>query len=314
MVKKSFNFKKTIDAIDQTDLALKDYYQRWRIGTRKEKAPFIALYNSFKENHLKDLEGGPLKLYLFFAFAADNEYGHSWHSVASIAKFFNAQTRTIDNWIKVLVDKDLIYREQKGKKSNTTYLVPYSNTIISHRITPKTNQSGQEILDAFIKKLKDTNFLYGEIFKVFHFFQWGNINGKPNSETNFQLIFVITKRHNGVLIGHGLRIKTLENLTVNEISIEEPSVFDSPLMYNGVNITGLALEHDIQIQNEANVDALIKVLAILGSIEDWELNDYLKVQYGERDTFSFDEQEGSEKEGEDKEHKNKPRKRLRRKV
>lgn len=115
-VKRGFGLLKAISAKDDKDLSLKEYYQNWRTHNRSSKSPFITIYKDFKDKELlKDLDGGSLKLYLFFTFAASNDFGHSWHSIQSIADYFGTQTRTIDNWLKPLVEKDLIYREQKGK-------------------------------------------------------------------------------------------------------------------------------------------------------------------------------------------------------
>lgn len=279
---KEFKINFPMEAVDETELALKEYYKSWR----DSKPPFLALYNSFKDKHLRDLEAGPLKLYLFFAFAADNDYGHSWYSISSIAEFFNAQTRTIDNWIKVLVDKELIYREQKGKKSHTTYLIPYDNTLVQHKASKKRDEDNQQVLDDFIVKLRGREFLYGEVFKVFHLFQWGsNKSGQPDSNKSVQALFVITKRKNGVLIGHLYRLMKSDYLSVNELNIEELSLFDSPFKFMDENIIGLALQHDISIMSKSNILAFLKLMARLANMEDWQIREHQKVQYGEKDKF-----------------------------
>ena len=299
MSKKRFKLRTTISAIDDTEFALKDYYFSWRYNNGLIKSPFVALYTSFKDNHLKDLEAGPLRLYLFFAFAANNETGHSWHSITSIATFFGTQTRTIDNWIKVLVEKDLIYREQKGKKSHTTYLIPYSNTFVQHKANKKIKEDSQVLLDDLVKTIKEFEFLYGKIIKTHHIFQWNMKNGKVENNST-QLLFIITKRNNGVLIGHIYRFTNSDHLSVNSKSIEEVSVFESPFVYKDKQVVGIALNHEIPINSKHNVDVLLRLLEDLASIEDWMLADNPKVEYGEKAVFfPIDEKETS-KESTDK--------------
>lgn len=288
MVKKRFKLRTKISAIDDKEFALKDYYSSWRSNNRLAKSPFIALYNSFKDNHLKDLEAGPLRLYLFFTFSANNETGHSWHSITSIASFFETQTRTIDNWIKVLVEKDLIYREQKGKKSHTTYLVPYSNTTVQHKANKKIMVDSSILLDELVKKINELEFLYGEILKVHHIFQWIVNKGKVEN-SSVQFLFVITKRNNGVLIGHIFRLTNSDHLSVNTKNIEEVSIFKSPFTYNDRQVVGIALNHEISVNSKHNIDALLSLLEDLASIEDWELTNNPKVDYGEIDSFFSEE-------------------------
>lgn len=115
---------------DDEQVALKSYYASWRSFNKDTEEPFFALYEGFKNQHLATLESGPLRLFLYFGFHSKNQTGDSWHSISTIAEFFNTQTRTVDNWIKTLVDKGLIYRVRKGHRSHTTYIIPYSDTLI----------------------------------------------------------------------------------------------------------------------------------------------------------------------------------------
>lgn len=286
MANKRLKINLAIEAVDETDFALKDYYQSWRSNNQQQKIPFVALYSSFKEKHLRDLEAGPLKLYLFFAFAANNDHGHSWHSISSIANFFGAQTRTIDNWIKVLVEKELIYREQKGKKSHTTYLIPYNNTFIKHKALLKRHSNSQSILNDLISKLQGLEPLYGEVLNVFHLFYWGSDKkGKPDNKKSTQELLIITRRDNDVLIGHTYRLTKSEHLSINELFVEETSVFNSPFKYNDKNVTGIALEHDIMADHHQRAEEMASLLINLTNIEEWRLEEFPKVQYGEKDDF-----------------------------
>jgi hypothetical protein len=48
-LKIGFGLLNTIDAKDDTDLALKEYYQYWKTFNKTGKVPFTTLYNSFKD-------------------------------------------------------------------------------------------------------------------------------------------------------------------------------------------------------------------------------------------------------------------------
>lgn len=269
---------------DKIDNALKSYYNSWRKFNKKSKSSFTAIDNSFfKKKILSDLEPGPLRLYLYFSYVANNENGHSWHSISYIAEYFDAQTRTIDNWIKVLVDKDLIYRAQKGKKSHTTYLIPFSDTLIQYPVPKKSSKDNQVLLDDLITKIKDLEFLYGEIIKIHHLFQWQFKNeSSTNPEQSIQILLIITKRSNNVLIGHIHVLRKSAHLSVSKLEIEEPSVFQSPFKFNEKNILGIALIPYPLLLSKTSVGDTINLLSELAEVEEWELKDRLELEYGDK--------------------------------
>jgi hypothetical protein len=301
-VKVGFGLLNTLSAKDDTDLALKEYYQSWKTYNKLGKAPFMTLYNSFKDAHLKDIEGGPLKLYLYFSIHASNSYGESWHSIQRIADFFGTQTRTIDNWIKTLVDRDLIYREQKGNKSHTTYLIPYSNTLIHHRPTKK-KEDNQSLLDEILSKIQKREFLYGKVTKVFHIFQWKIAKKSPDKSGTTQVLFVISKRDNGVLIGHICPLKKSNHLGVSELNIEEHSTFKSGFQFNGSDVKGIALSHNLPFNRKSSTPAILELLEHLNSIEDWQLDELPELTYGEIEQVLIESEENEditeEKDAED---------------
>lgn len=277
------------------DAAIKGYYQSWRSINQATKKPFAALFSSFKDEHLKTLEGGPLRLYLFFSFAADNQTGHSWHSIKSIADYFETQTRTINNWIQVLVEKDLIYREQTNKKSHTTYLIPYSNTWIKHSPPTKVDKDEQKSLDTLVNQIESLSPIYGDIVRVYHLFQWRMKNYSLNPDDSFQALFIITRRKNGILVGHRYDLNHSEHLSISELNIEDISLFNSPFLYKEESIKGLALPHDIPIERKANSDALLDLMKDLVESEEWELDEQPKVQYGQKDdVLSLDSEKDKE--------------------
>lgn len=297
-----FRLTSLLSESDKIDYALKDYYKCWRELNQKSKSSFTAIDNSFfTKKILSDLEPGPLKLYLYFSHAANNEYGHSWHSISTIADYFEAQTRTIDNWIKVLVDKDLIYRASKGHKSHNTYLVPFSDTLIAHSAPKKRAEDDQGLLDDLIAKIQDLEFLYGEIIGIYHLFQWTSVKGKPlNKDRSLQMLLIITRRKTGILIGHVHILRKSSHLSVNELDIEEQCIFKSPFIFNGTNVIGIALNPFPSLTTRVAIRDTIDLVNELASIEEWKLKDRPELEYGNKDELlPVIEEKGAENDIED---------------
>lgn len=284
--KKGFGLLNTIQAKDDKELAYKDYYNNWKNFNKEGKVTFTTIYNTFKESHLKEIEGGPLKLYLYFCIHANNSCGDSWHSIQTIADFFETQTRTIDNWIKVLVKRDLIYREQKGNKSHTTYLIPYNNTLIQHASSINTEEDSQSVLDEALQKIDGRKFLYGTVTKVFHLFQWKDQNKRDDLKNN-QLLFIISERDNGILIGHIIQLNKSIKLGVSELNIEH-STFESPFQFNNSNVTGIALSNNTSLVSKSDTPHMLDLLKHLNSINDMQLGEFSKVEYGKIDELFVD--------------------------
>lgn len=281
-----FRLTSRLSTADKMDKALKDYYRSWREQNRQSKSGFMILDNSFKDKHLSTLEPGPLRLYLYFSFSAKNDLGFSWHSIAKMAEFFETQTRTIDNWIKVLVDKDLIYRAKKGNKSHTTYLIPFSNTIIKHPVQRNRDNDSQEVLDDLITTIEEQNFLYGDIIKAFHLFQWTSKTGKAvTRDSSTQILLIISKRENGVLIGHTHVLRKSIKLGVNQLSIEEPYIFNSPFRFEGENLIGLAFPPTPSFESSASLKVTLDLIKELAENDDFIIKDRPKLEYGNKDDF-----------------------------
>ncbi|MGE8082106.1 helix-turn-helix domain-containing protein [Peribacillus loiseleuriae] len=301
MAKLNFRLISSIPAEDEKEATIKEYHSYWRKTNTNSNAGFVPVFKSFRDKHLATLEPGALRLYLFFAFAADNNYGNSWYSIEKIAEFFDAQTRTVNNWIKVLVDKNLIIREQKGKKSFTTYLVPYSNSIIKHQLKRNIKEDKQDVLDMFMKKLTDYESLYGPLVEVFHFFQWKTDKKKPIQES-VQWLFAITKRDDGILTGHNFTLRNSNHLAVDEMVIPDNgdiATFNSPFKFNGENIKGLVLTHEIRLQNNT-IGSLLKLMEDLAKAEAWDWDEHPKLQYGELSEFFPVDETEAETDSEEK--------------
>lgn len=280
MARRRINFLANRPVTEETGDVLKVYYASWRKVNSMANAPFAALYNSFKEEHLASLDAGPLRLYLYFSFSANNSSGHSWHSIQTMAKFFKTQTRTIDNWIKVLVDKELIYRERTDKLSNTTFLIPYTDTMMPMIPSKKHNSDNQELFDDLISIVKRREALYGEIVRVHHLFQWKIKNGKAITDESNQMIVVITKRKNGVIIAHFHYLKRLSGYGVNEIDIDDVATFESPFVYKDKPVKGVAINDAISIRAPKNVKDLLDLFKQFDQGNDIDFSLHPRLEYG----------------------------------
>ncbi|WP_042375283.1 helix-turn-helix domain-containing protein [Neobacillus jeddahensis] len=258
---------------DDKDQTYKKYYSSWREfnkGNNDSKETFAMIFTSFKENHLSKIEGGALKLYLFFCFNSNNTDGDSWYSIEKIADFFKVGTRTVDKWVKILVDRQLIYREQATHKSATTYLLPYSTTLMKAQTTGSYPDDSQEIIEDITNSLKKQKQIFGNVIGVFHLFQWKISKSKKRLRTNtqnIQWILFITRRENGVLTGHYYELKASEDIVVSKRSIEETYFFTSPYTYDGNALLGIALDNENEIDITSNTyeprKQLIEQLAII---------------------------------------------------
>lgn len=257
------------------DTARKNYYGSWRKFNQLQNAPFIAIDNVFKDKYLNKLESGPLRLYLYFAFAAKNKHGHSWHSISTIADYFKAQTRTIDNWIKALVDEGLIYRQRAGKKSNTTYLIPFSHTFLVYRKRKNYRQDNQEMLDDCLENINGLKEIYGDVVKVYHFFQWSD--GRQDKSTN-QALFVLSKRRDIITVNM-ITLTKLDDLGISETDIGDIARFESPFEFAGEKIMGLAFPDNPVFNSIKTSQYLLESLVELADSETWQFEELEPVKY-----------------------------------
>lgn len=267
------------------DTTIKNYYSSWRDfnkGNDDSKEKFAMIFTSFKENVLSDIEGGALKLYLFFSFNATNSTGDSWYSVEKIADFFDVGTRTVDKWIKILIEKELIYRENTNHKSATTYLLPYSTTLMKAMTTGTYPEDSQEVIEDISSSLINQKTVFGDIIGVYHLFQWSK--SRKRLKKNTQWILFITKRPNGILTGHYYELKSSQNFIVSKLDVEETCFFESKFSYDNRPILGVALDNEIEITtNHYQVSKdIIEQLAI---INESELHSGYFVGYDQKSKF-----------------------------
>lgn len=280
---------------EDRDRTIKKYYSQWREfnkGSGGSKETFAMIFTSFYEKgYLEKLDGGAVKLFLFFSIHSNNKGGDSWYSITKIANYFKVQTRTIDKWIKSLIDNQLIYREVNENKSSTTYLLPYSTTLMEVDTKGNYPSDSQKIIDDVLDILGNQEVIFGKVIGVYHIFQWKPKKKRRKGDlSNTQWLLFITKRSNGVLTGHYYEING-SNKLVSMRDIKEPYFFESDFMYNEKPLLGIALDNDIDIEiHEYEVlKDLIESLAIINP------NDISGDQY----IFYGQEQEPEELEGMD---------------
>lgn len=278
------------------DSTIKSYYSSWRDfnkGNTESKETFAMIFSSFKESVLPDIEGGALKLYLFFSFNATNATGDSWYSVEKISEFFGVGTRTVDKWIKILMEKELIYRDQNNYKSATTYLLPYSTTLMKAKTTGTYPEDTQEIVEDISTLLNSQVAIFGGIVGVYHIFQWSK--SKKNSMKNTQWILFITKRPNGVLTGHYYELTSSEKYVISKREFEDTCFFKSSFEYSNQPLLGVALNNDIDI-NSNHYSASKDIIEQLAIIDVNVLHPSYFVSYEEHSQSEEEEAEADIKE------------------
>ncbi len=109
---------------------LRQQHREWKGNMKAKGAPFFMLYKVFQDEHLSDISGGALKLYIYLGFQANNFTGESWHSVETISTYFGNDTRTVQKWFQELEERNLVKRIQRGYKwTANTFMIPYGEEI-----------------------------------------------------------------------------------------------------------------------------------------------------------------------------------------
>ncbi|WP_052350760.1 helix-turn-helix domain-containing protein [Paenibacillus gorillae] len=286
------------DGLDEIE-ALKSYYNQWRQNNTNMKEPFFGVLRAFKDKELlKDLDEGALRLYLYLGFVSNNETGTSWHSIQTIANYFGKQTRTIDFWIQKLGEAGLIYRTRHNKKSATTFLIPFTDSIINVQPAKKREFDDQELLDDLLESREQLAAVYGEIIKVYHIFHWG-LDQKKNpdidsSTTNF--LFIITKRADGVLVGHRHHLRKSVNYAISQLYVDDVVIFESPFVYKDHPVSGIAVNHMQRLRQKDRTETLINMMRDLAVADAEILLQHPTAIYGSIDEVLEAEDDGEEAE------------------
>lgn len=244
---------------------LRENYQHWREFQQENDSNFLILNDSFKQ-YLPILKTGALNLYLFYSFHSKNKTGENWYSLDTLAKELNTSKRSIINWNEELQNVGLIYRQDEGKASKTTFLMPTSNFFLDLR--GKTNfEDYQKIYNEQID---------GNLVSSYHIFQWrkNKTNGKFDVPHNTLVaIFERSYEKDGysfsirkyVLFYNDLISKT----TINKAKLSDNIyLFDSPLALKNesINVKGIAISTQYNFKNNPT-----DILDILNELRDNEI-------------------------------------------
>jgi DNA-binding MarR family transcriptional regulator len=276
---KIFNILRSV-SFEDDDATLKNYHSAWRTYNKDTSEPFFAVFKQFEDKHLKDIEPGALKLYIYFGFHANNSNGSSWHSIQRIAEHFVVKTRTVDYWIEDLVKRDLIYRDKNGHKTVTTYLLPYSDTLMKAEPRKRHKNEDDKLLNDIVGVIKSAAHIVGNIKGIYHLFQWRTKKGVPTKTNNIQWLFIVTQRDNGVKVGHYYTLHSSTDYGVNKLDIDDPFIFDSNFKYEDSAITGIAIKHTPQIDEPKNRKDILEIIEDLSRLESADIENYPKLNYG----------------------------------
>ena len=186
--------KETLFQDTESEL-LSEFYSK-STGKSNKEFRFAKVGSNFV-NFLPHLNDGAVKLYLYYAVAAKNDTGASWHSVDTISQKLDATGRSIGNWNRQLEDLGLIFRTSNGKKSKTTFVLPLTSFAIK-----MSEQRLAQVLTEL--RLSETN----ESSRIF---------GKFQSITKLYVKSQTLETITGILCIHLNRVSTVGTTVINSV-------------------------------------------------------------------------------------------------
>ena len=103
-----------------------------------------------------------MKLYLYYAAAAKNETGASWHSVDTISQKLGATERSIGNWNRQLENLGLIFRSSRGKRSKTTFILP----LTSFAVKMHAERMNQVFTELKLSEANEASRIFGRLQSI----------------------------------------------------------------------------------------------------------------------------------------------------
>lgn len=243
---------------------IKENYQKWREFQKDNDSNFLILNNSFNE-YLPVLKTGALNLYLFYCFHSKNKTGENWYSLDTLAKELNTSKRSIINWNEELVSVGLIYRQDEGKTSKTTFLLPTSNFFLDFR--EKTN------FEDYKKIYKEP--IDGRLVSVYHIFQWRkNKATRKFDEPHNTLVAVFERCYEKE--GYFFSVRkyvlfsedSIANTKIDNLNLTDTIyLFNSPLILKdeSIKVKGVAVSTQYNFKSNAT-----DILDILNELRDNE--------------------------------------------
>lgn len=192
----NLNLKKKENHFKNTENDILSLFFSSATGKSNKVFRFAKVDNNLNA-FLPYLKDGAIKLYLYYALAANNETGESWHSIDTISKNLGTTERSISNWNNQLEDLGLIYRTSTGKKSKATFVLPLTGFAVKMNI----QQIEQVIRDL---DLYNAN-VYTKVF------------GRIQSLTKLYVKGEATDSLNEVLCVHLQKQTTLDSIEINRV-------------------------------------------------------------------------------------------------
>jgi len=271
---KIFNLKKKI-----TNKSLDDYYSEqyrcWR-KMKESRGTYFILFKDFQENHLRDISSGSLKLLIYYGFQSKNETGESWHSISTIAQYFTATEKTINNWNRELEARGLISRVDNGKaNSKYTWLLPFSTNYIPIEIP----------ITEYIEQAGKSNFaeVYGKIDTIYHFFQWRSNKPKATDKSAieynvpYNTIVIVTKKSYEMSDGSSKSRLTLhEHKCTSEfnyaINIKSKKLYDDIYKFESCSVFNGYVVNGIAVHGTKNIEDISVMMDLIEELYDPDTN------------------------------------------
>lgn len=174
---------------------LSEFYSK-STGKSNKEFRFAKVDSNFI-SFLPYLKDGAIKLYLYYAVAAKNDTGESWHSIDTISQKLDVVGRSIGNWNRQLEELGLIFRTSNGKKSKTTFVLPLTSFAVK-----MSAQKIEQILTEL--KLSEAN-------------EFSRIFGRVQSITKLYVKSQTSDTITGILSVHLNRVSTVGNTVINSI-------------------------------------------------------------------------------------------------
>ncbi|MEW4226374.1 helix-turn-helix domain-containing protein [Rossellomorea marisflavi] len=104
---------------------LRKDHSQWRDEQFSNKNGFFPVFSEFKQ-HLSDLSGGAVSLFLYLGLNSNNQTGECYHDISKISEYFGKSPRTISSWFKELEERQIIERLQLQLNGvSHTFIRPY---------------------------------------------------------------------------------------------------------------------------------------------------------------------------------------------
>ena len=184
----NLDLKKAEAPFKDTEKELLSIFYSGCTGKTNKRFRFARVDSNFM-NYLPHLKDGAVKLYLYYAAAAKNDNGESWHSIDTISRNLGATERSIGNWNRQLESLGLIYRTSSGKKSRATFVLP----LTSFAIRMSCNRIAQILSELNLHTSNEYSKVFGKVQSAMKIY----VKSEPDDAMS-EIICIHLKRTNTV--------------------------------------------------------------------------------------------------------------------